>query len=209
MSIRGIFFKETTEEPKPVVKEKAAYVPPVITAPVGQVDATSANEFDQYFRNIMDKANLPGPDYFEFAKALDNLKNSGLPEQQKFLAVFAGFAAQGLTPDKLVSAAEQYIQILNDAKVSEFDKSVDSANGQIQNRQNQYDSLVEENSKLAQKMQGNNEKSAQLQGEIITLKGKLESKKTTFNMTFNNFIAGIQKDIQNIKTYLFNGNTTK
>lgn len=175
----------------------------------GSIDITSAGEFEKYFLDIMDKANLPGPDYYEFARALEGLKNAGLPEEQKLLAVFAGFQAQGVTPQGLVDAANKYITILESKKTNEFEASVRDAQLVIGNRASRITELQKKNEELTKQIQSNATEADDLMKQNITSQSKLESKKTTFNMSFQNFIAKIQKDIQSIQTYLINGNTTK
>lgn len=214
MGIKNIFWKDVSpkEEPKRILKEytKAPVnVIPSVGIPQGSIDITSAGEFDKYFLDIMEKANLPGPDYFEFAKALEGLKNAGLPEEQKLLAVFAGFQAQGVAPQQLVDAANKYIDILNSKKTGEFDASVVTAQNVILGKEQRIDALVKENAEIAAKLQKNNEEVQFLTQERVNLLGKLESKKTTFNMSFQNFIQKIQKDIESIQKYLINGNITK
>lgn len=219
MGLKDIFWKDNgpKESPREPSKKITSYVPSTpssasirtVGAPQANIDITSAGEFDKYFLGIMDQANLPGPDYFEFAKALEGLKNAGLPEEQKLLAVFAGFQAQGVTPQSLVDAANKYIDILNSKKTGEFDASVVAAQNVILGKEQRIDALVKENAEIAAKLQKNNEEVQFLTQERVNLLGKLESKKTTFNMSFSNFIQKIQKDIESIQKYLINGNITK
>lgn len=221
MSLKDLFYKAPPEDSKPekvvpspqlqqVYKDRsgAAFMP-IPTQSSVQVDATSSDEFNQYLAKIMDDANLPGPDYYEFSKALDTLKASPLTEEQKYVTIFAGFGAQGLTPQALVDAAQKYIAILGQKKSSEFDTSVQSAELAIKNREESIRIFGEENVSLSQKIADNAKRIGELTEEMTKMKTKVEVKKTTFNMAYQNFINKIMGDIENIKKYLINGSVTK
>lgn len=174
-----------------------------------QVDAGSVNEFNQYLMKLMDDANLPGPDYYEFAKALSGMNTLPITEQQKYVSVFAGFQAQGVTAQSLVDAAMKYIAILGQKKSSEFDASVASASNSISNIEAEIANLTKENEGLAAKLTANGQKIADFNTKVIENKQKLEVKKTTFEVSYKNFINKIMQDTDNIKKYLINGNTTQ
>lgn len=222
MSFKDMFYK-APEESKP---EKITTIKPtlgtnnggisplgsisagVYTAPT-QIDATSSDEFNQYLAKIMDDANLPGPDYYEFSKAMDTLRSSPLTEEQKYATIYAAFGAQGVTPQGLVDAAQKYIAILGQKKSSEFDTSVQSAELAIKNREESIRIFGEENVKLSSQIADNAKRIAELTEEMSRMKTKVEVKKTTFNMSYQNFINKIMGDIENIKKYLINGSVTK
>lgn len=174
-----------------------------------QVDPTSSDEFDQYLAKIMDDANLPGPDYYEFSKALDTLKSSPLTNEQKYVTIFAGFGVQGITPQSLIDTANKYLVILAQKRVSEFDASVHSAELAIKNREDSIKTFGEENVSLSQKIADNAKRITELTEEGNKMRTKVEIKKTTFTMSYNNLILRIKADIENIKTYLINGSVTK
>lgn len=217
MSLKNIFWKDNSpaEAPKPVSTIKPTG--PSGIAPIGsisagvipvQTDPTSQSEFDQYLQKILQDANLPGPDYYEFSNALSTLKASPLTEEQKYVTIFAGFQAQGVTSQALVDAAQKYIAILGQKKSTEFDTSVQSAELAIKNREESIRIFGEENVTLSNKIADNARKIGELTEEMNKMKTKVEVKKTTFNMAYQNFIKKIMDDIENIKKYLY-GNATK
>lgn len=210
--MRNFFFKDGGGVPPSTKAVKPSPSPPMAipqAAPPTQVDATSSAEFNQYLQKILKDSNLPGPDYYEFSNALETLKSAPLTEQQKFVTMFAGFQAQGITAQSLVDTAKQYIVILNNRKAAEFDASVSSAEHTIEQKQAQYTDLLNKNTELAKQIQDNGTKAEVLLGDINTSKSKLETKKTTFNMAFQALIAKIGVDIENITKYLINGTTTQ
>lgn len=215
MSIKNFFIKSD-----PVVPSAKVERQPIPTFTAGtipdptktiQVDTSSTGEFNQYLMKLMDDANLPGPDYYEFAKALNTMVAMGtsLTEELRYKVTFASFQAQGVTAQSLVDAAAKYIAILSQKKSSEFDASVSSAANTLQNIEKAIEALTKENDELATKMSNNGKKIAQFTADVADKKTKLEIKKTTFEMSYKAFIEKIMSDIENIKKYLLNGNATQ
>lgn len=216
MSLKNIFWKDNSpaEAPKPASTIKPtgpSGIAPIGSTSVGVIpaaDPTFQSEFGQYLDKILQDANLPGPDYYEFANALNTLKASPLTEEQKYVTIFAGFAAQGVTPQALVDAAQKYIAILGQKKSTEFDTSVQSAELAIKTKEESIRVWGEENIKLSNQIADNAKKISDATTEVNQMKTKVEVKKTTFNMAYQNFIKKIMDDIENIKKYLY-GNSTK
>lgn len=221
MSFRDLFFKPeenvppksshtTATAPSNNLMDRPAgvYNQPQTVIVQGVVDASGLTEFNKYFQKIMDDANLPGPDYYEFSKALESMNSLPLSEQQKFVAVFASFATQGVKPQALIDAASKYLQILEQKKVQEFDASVNAATQGIQQKKDKVDDLNKQNAELTAKIQANTTEILNLSNQVVTDQGKVESKKTTFNMAYNSFTQKIKEDIAKIQNYL-NGNVTQ
>lgn len=210
MSFKDLFFKPDEEAPK-----LKAFNPPAPSAtamqavmPQGVVTAEGVDEFTKYFTKVMDDNNIPGPDYYEFSKALLSMAAVGISEQQKYVVVFAGFAAQGIKAELLYDTAARYVEILETKKQEEFETALASAQASIDQKKARVDALVKENTDLTAKIQANTTDMMNLNVDITTQQGKLESKKTTFNMAFNNFVQKIHNDMEKIKTYLY-GNATQ
>lgn len=112
------------------------------------------NNSKEYFKKLMEELNIPGPDYFEFKKAVEALDS--LPEDVAFNSVYSSFNVLGVTKEKLISAIEQYIKKIEGDKAN-FDKIIS-------------DKLNIEVKELRKKEEENNLKIANLQKEIDTLK---------------------------------------
>jgi hypothetical protein len=130
------FFIEREEDPKadksntpPVLTPKNTTVPPVPMEArpseyQGTVSVTQDDlqKFNQHFDELFDKANLPGPDYFEFSKMCQAMTT--LPDDVKFTAAFGGLQVQGLTKEKLLESANHYVAIIDD-DANKFNTAID------------------------------------------------------------------------------------
>jgi hypothetical protein len=131
-------FIEKTDEPK---QQASKNTPPKLGTPAPMfgigtlpsesslpVSSTSSMNSDdtakfmQHFDGLFDKANLPGPDYYEFAKMCQAM--SALSDDTKFTAAFSGLQVQGLTKVKLLESAQHYIAII-DEDATKFNTAID------------------------------------------------------------------------------------
>ena len=102
----------------------------------GQPDAN----FVKFFENELLKANLAGPDYFEFRQLLIKTQQKmaskgGSAPEVVLQAVLMSFEAQEITPAKLIEAAQHYKDILKQ-KNDDFIKGAETEkNNQLQKRQ--------------------------------------------------------------------------
>jgi predicted transcriptional regulator len=140
MGFLDMFIEKTDE---PVKQEATKNAPPKLGAPSPMFDSgavtssvtpvtplvptVTANsddtqKFMQHFDELFDQANLPGPDYYEFAKMCQAM--SALPDDTKFTAAFSGLQVQGLTKIKLLESAQHYIAII-DEDAAKFNTAID------------------------------------------------------------------------------------
>lgn len=117
MSFLDYFIERTPDEPKTespkvsvpvtVATNQPPATPLVYTPGVNQQDL---EKFASHFDEVFDKANIPGPDYYEFVKMVQAMGVLG--DEVKFPAAFNGLKVQGLTKQKLLDTAAQYITVI-------------------------------------------------------------------------------------------------
>lgn len=138
MGFLDIFIEKTDEQAKPEASkntppklgtpppmfESAPTVSPVVNyvTPAPSINSDDTAKFMQHFDELFDQANLPGPDYYEFAKMCQAM--SALPDDTKFNAAFSGLQVQGLTKVRLLESAQHYIAII-DEDAAKFNTAID------------------------------------------------------------------------------------
>jgi chromosome segregation ATPase len=157
----------------------------------------------------LEKNNLPGFDYIEFKQALGRLQDMDMDEPTAFRSAFATASTVGLTKEKLLKTAEHYRKVLNKEK-QQFD---DSLNRQMEQRVSSKQQEVE---KLKKQIEEHKAKIRQLQEKveraqatidhadehIQDAKSKLMDTKEKFDHALQSIVNEIEKDIENIGTYL-------
>jgi hypothetical protein len=106
----------------PMFDSGSVVSPSVSVSPTVTVNSDDTQKFMQHFDELFDQANLPGPDYYEFAKMCQAM--SALPDDTKFTAAFSGLQVQGLTKIKLLESAQHYIAII-DQDAAKFNTAID------------------------------------------------------------------------------------
>jgi gas vesicle protein len=190
-------------------------------APSGTVPAQAATirvgtgevavKFVEHFADVMDKANLPGPDYFEFMQTLKGLSSLGLSEDKQFQAAWASFKAMGNVKDVslLATTASQYLQSLSGDRDS-FLKSVQNAinervgglNTEQKNLTTENETLKKQIADLQARITSNSERLSKISIEIAEQSTKIEQNRNDYEATYAYFTEQIKGDVDKIKRYL-------
>jgi hypothetical protein len=188
--------------------DKPSAVPPVtpVYFPVNAATATATSEradpsfvtplqkpaavaerpdasFIKFFEDELLKANLPGPDYFEFRQQLvktqQKMAAKGVVAQDLVLAaVMTSFEAQEVSSAKLAEAAAHYKAVLKQ-KTDDFLKGAASEkNNQLQQRQQVLKAHEDSIRQLQQQLQQLELQRVQLEETIAKEKMQLEADKT-------------------------------
>jgi len=213
--ILNFFIKESTE-PKAQAQAAEKLIEQVKPAPSATVPnaAGTANvdrKFVEHFVELLEKANLPGPDYFEYKQALKSMEGLGLQEEKQFQAAWASFKAMGGAKETTVlkSSADQYLAILDKDRTS-FLKDVEKAIGdRVGSLQQEHKKLEENNvtftqqmADLQKKIDDNKNRLGQISGEITEQSAKINVNKESFEVTYKSFVEQINSDLSKINQYL-------
>jgi hypothetical protein len=166
-----------------------------------------AEKFGKYFDQLMDKANLPGPDYYEFFKMMETLEAHIQDEKARLSATFASLSIQGLTKEKLIETAGKYKEIMEKDRVN-FEKALaDKINAELGKRNNDlqgFEKKIQANSELIQKLTKEITEAqsmiGKLKGEIIEEENKLSANKSGYMTACSAVISKISSDIQKIQS---------
>jgi hypothetical protein len=187
VSTAPTFFTQHSPEPATPISTTSGTIPdPSFVAPLlqntniqEQLDPT----FVKFFEDELVKANLPGPDYFEFRQQLiktqQKMAAKGLAAPEVVLqAVLMNFEAQEIPPAKLIEAARQYKVIIKQ-KNDDFLKGASvEKNNQLQKRQTVLQSHNDSIKKIQQQLQQLEIQKQQLDESMNKEKTQLEINKT-------------------------------
>jgi chromosome segregation ATPase len=157
----------------------------------------------------LEKNNLPGFDYIEFKQALGRLQELDMDEPTAFRSAFATASTVGLTKEKLLKTAEHYRKVLTTEK-QQFDDSLNRQMEQrVRSKQQEVEKLKKQIGEYQAKIQQLQEKVEKAQStidhadeHIQDAKTKLLDTKEKFDYALQSIVNEIEKDIENVGTYL-------
>lgn len=198
----------TTTPEKTKVAEQPSPAPTVSNvAGTAQVD----RKFVEHFVGLLEKANLPGPDYFEYKEALKSMEGLGLSEDKQFQAAWASFKAMGGSKETaiLTTSAGQYLGILDkdrSAFLKDVEKAINERVGALQQENKKLEdsntAIVQQVADLQKKLDENKNRLGQIAGEITEQTAKINVNKESFELTYNSFVDQIKADLEQINKYL-------
>jgi hypothetical protein len=168
--------------------------PSFVTALPTAVPATAAQldpSFIKYFEDELLKANLPGPDYFEFRQQLvktqQKMAAKGVAAPEVVLqAVLMSFEAQDIPSAKLVEAAQHYKNVLKQKNDDFLKGAAAEKNNQLQKRKTVLQGHEDSVKKIQQQLQ-------QLELQRKQLEQALNNEKTQMDVNKTMGQEGIEK----------------
>lgn len=178
----------------------------IIRNPLNHVEA---EKFEKYFETLFDKANLPGPDYFEFYKTMETLEPHIPDEKARVSATFASLAIQGLTKKTLLETANKYKEIIEQDQAN-FEKALDTKmkaelgerNESLKGLEQKIAANSEEIQQLTKEISESQILIAQIKNELMEHENKLTKNKNGYQVACQAVLNKIGADIQKIQTTL-------
>ena len=180
---------------------------PQMTQPT--TDGKVADKFVEVLLQAMERANLPGFDYLEYKKALQNLEKMNFDEGMRFQTAYAAAQSMGVTPQQLTESAQHYLTALQQeqqkftaAVGKQQSDQVGSKEGELQ-RLDQV--LQEQQTKieaLKQGMEKTQERQQQMKQEIEENRSKIAATAADFAKTYDTIAGSIAADIEKMQRYL-------
>lgn len=168
-------------------------------------------KFVEHFVDLLEKANLPGPDYFEFKQALQSMETLDLGEEKQFQAAWASFKAMGGIKDHsiLKTSADQYLAILTKDRASflqDVEKAIKDRVGSLTDEAKKLEdnnlAYAKEVENLQKKIDDNKSRLGQISGEVSEQSAKLNANRDSFEITYTSFVEQINADLNKINQYL-------
>ncbi|MEZ0486240.1 hypothetical protein [Fibrella aquatica] len=195
----------------PAMTPTPAPLPSSTGASTSGVTGSVDTKFVDHFSGVLSKANLQGPDYFEFREILRNLSNLGLSEEKQFQAAWASFKAMAGTgdPGVLATAANQYLAALStdrDAFLKSVDAAMQDRVGGLQEEQKKLEAdneaIAKQIAELQQRSAANADRLMKINGEVIEQSSKINQNRANFEATYATFTDQIKADVSKMATYL-------
>ena len=206
------FFVEREEKPdekKEVISTPVTIAQPTIIPSVAPVATADTEKFASHFDSLFDQANLPGPDYYEFSKMVAAINAPGMAEDTKMTAAFTGLGIQGLTKQKLLDSANQYIAIIDEDSRKFEDALKNKIDTELEARKKKASSIAEkikQTEELIKKMQDEMQQDRLqidvINKEVAEQEAAISSKVTGYRTASEARKQMIAADIQKINTYL-------
>ncbi|MBC6993801.1 hypothetical protein QWY85_11615 [Neolewinella lacunae] len=167
------------------------------------------DRFVQVLMEAMEGVNLPGFDYLEYKKSLQNLKKMNFNDDVLYRTAYAAAQSMGVTSQDLVASAQHYLGALGkeEAKFGQALKGQESQ--QIQDKETRLKSLgatIQQHQAqikaLQEQIQKVEAEQKELQDAILANADKLAKTKADFEYTYTLIAGGIKKDIEKMQEYL-------
>ncbi len=162
--------------------QEPSFVSPVQQTATQQQDIPDPT-FVKFFEDELVKANLPGPDYFEFRQSLmktqQKMAAKGVVAPDVVLqAVLTSFEAQDLTPEKLIETAKKYKDVIKQKNDSFISGAEAEKNNQLQKRQSVLQQHNDNIARIEQQLQQLEQQKQQLTDALNKEKTQLDVNKT-------------------------------
>jgi predicted nucleic acid-binding Zn-ribbon protein len=196
-------FVQTEEDPEEVVSTHVA-TSPTLTSPVMHATTSVATvdpTISASLTKALEDANLPSYDYLEFAEAVDQQASIISDEATRFKSVAMIAKQMGATPEKLVEAANHYLNVLK-GKENEFVTAMQDSMGAVNQTEKEIQSIDVRMSELKTEMDSLQEQKKTKIDGIAKNKEKIDQVKAGFYTTLKVFTDKITSDITKINTYL-------
>jgi hypothetical protein len=179
------------------------------SAPAAHVPEADISKFEKHFSELFEKANFPGPDYFEFWKMMDSLEGPIPDERVRVKAVFDALRIQGMTKGVLLQTAEQYRNLVIEDK-NNFEAAVrERVQSEVQSRAATIRELEKSKTekeqaivRLQEEIAAAMQQMQALQQEIVAAQSKIESAQSGYITACSAMISKIERDIKDFQALI-------
>lgn len=204
-------FVEIQDEPNPAAPTEVSEAPAEKKPTRAAVKLTQegVNKFAKHFDEIMESANRPGPDYFEFDKMMETLEAAIPDETTRRNAVFASLKIQGLTKDAILSSGQAYIKVIKSDRDKFEDALEQKLKSEVQAKReavNEMAASMAEKTKLiqtlTQEIAALQDASAKAKSEVEMEESKLRENSKAYLTICDGVIEKITSDLKKIQVQI-------
>lgn len=189
--------KEPVTQPEMRVPPEAGMEPGVFVQPEVRTDGRFAGHFDK----LLSEANIPGPDYYEFARMIAVMQ--AIPDEAaRYSAAFAGLQAQGLNKERLLDTAGEYLRILA-TDAAQFQATVDASyREKVHDREMEAEDKAGRIRALSQEIVQLQQQISAMNADIRASREKLVAGSSAYSDESTRRQEDIRRDIEKINQYI-------
>jgi len=196
------------QQSSPVYQNFTTTVAPVVN-PVQGGDQELMVKFLEHFQKVFNDANLPGPDYFEFSTMKNTPAMSVIPESARFAACFSALSVQGLTKEKLIETAQQYVKVL-DSDAADFGSQLETKYKETVGKMNEeaahLEDLIQTSAKQIEELNKTiadaSARKQKLSVDIANQDQSLKTKKSFYDFSLGQMKQTISDDVNKVNQYI-------
>lgn len=219
----NLFFEDETqknvgaEDIKVKKEQNRTDIPtPTYTAPSSSTSSNPSNIVGEIVPTLFDrlskeveKANLPGVDYFEFKQSMAGMSTLNLPPATLVGAAFGALQHSGLTKKILIDSLNHYINLIEGEK-SHFDQElakmgdgrINGVQSVLNNTKTAIDNKRKQIEKLELEIADLEKVVVEREKELETLSYTMRKKEADFVVTSSAFLSQLHADLELIEKSL-------
>lgn len=196
----------TTPKSVPGVTPSSNFNVPSVTSPAASPAADEnsnaiPSEYMEFFNKVFTERNIPGPDFFEFFQALSAMDSLAIDESAKFNAAFATLATQGVTKERLIETASEYVKTAN-TKAVEFEKTVAEKSKEAQAVVTQAEAEARNIQAQLEALQKKYDEAMQVVANAKEAQASYPDKVANFKKALAHFCGAINSRVSKINTHI-------
>jgi hypothetical protein len=166
-----------------------------------KVVSRADDRFAGHFDKLLSEANIPGPDYYEFARMIAVMQ--GIPDEAaRYNAAFAGLQVQGLNKQRLLDTAGEYLRVLT-TDAERFQATVDASyQEKVRGKETEAEEKAARIQELSQEILQLQQRITGLQEEIRAGKEKLAGSSSAYGAESKRRQQEIRRDVEKINQYI-------
>lgn len=217
-SLKSMFFNESTEvsqtedaKPQQVPVQQPQQVVQQLSYALQSPNGVLVPEIYEALSQVLEKRNLPGPDYLELKSSANAMKQFLPDENQRLQASYATLKATApkLTKEIILESIDNYIKFIESERADSevelktiYDTEVASRKSNIELLSSQIEeakSKITEYQNLIMKI---SQDINTISAEMLSKQSELEIKKNNFDVTINTFVSDLKSDRIKIETLI-------
>jgi hypothetical protein len=166
-----------------------------------QAEDRGDDRFAGHFDKLLSDANIPGPDYYEFARMIAVME--GIPDEAaRYNAAFAGLQVQGLNKQRLLDTAGEYLRVLT-TDAGQFQATVDASyQEKVRGKETDAEEKAGRIQALSQEILRLQQQISALQEEIRASKEKLAGGSGAYDAESKRRQQEIRRNVEKINQYI-------